>query len=103
MLTSTPLGRVEYLASGIDEALLNSQSGDLTRRLEDCGLFERFAFSGASILENGSILELALERPVSLEVGDDGIIGRRVSVFPGTGMDHACAEGIVGFNFVNAL
>ncbi|KAF4786101.1 hypothetical protein HER10_EVM0013394 [Colletotrichum scovillei] len=79
------------------------QSGDLTRRLEDCGLFERFAFSGASILENGSILELALERPVSLEVGDDGIIGRRVSVFPGTGMDHACAEGIVGFNFVNAL
>ncbi|OHF03906.1 hypothetical protein CORC01_00768 [Colletotrichum orchidophilum] len=91
------------LQSFSDMVVVIHKSGDLTRKPEECGLFHRFAFSGASILENGSILELALQRPVSLEVGDDGIIGRRISIFPGTGMDNACAEGIVGFNFVNAL
>ncbi|WYZ46749.1 hypothetical protein EsH8_IX_000974 [Colletotrichum jinshuiense] len=86
-----------------DMVVVIHKSGDLTRRPEDCGLFHRIAFSGASLLEDGSTLELMLQSPVSLQVGDDGIIGRRVSVFPKAEMVDACAEGIVGFNFVNAL
>ncbi|GKT46235.1 uncharacterized protein ColSpa_06416 [Colletotrichum spaethianum] len=79
------------------------KSGDFTRSAEDCGLFHRIAFSGASILENGSTVELALRSPISLQVGDDGIIGRRVSVFSKSEMKDACAEGIVGFNFASSL
>ncbi|TQN70567.1 hypothetical protein CSHISOI_04909 [Colletotrichum shisoi] len=86
-----------------DMVVVIHKSGDLTRRIEDCGLFRRIAFSGASVLENGSIVELALQQPISLQVGDDGIIGRRVSVFPRSEMDTACAEGVVGFNFMNSL
>ncbi|KAK1987609.1 hypothetical protein LZ30DRAFT_579734 [Colletotrichum cereale] len=91
------------LQSLADMVVIIHQSGDLTRRPEDCGLFHRIAFSGASILENGSTVELALQTPVSLQVGADGIIGRRVSVFPQSETENACAEGIVGFNFVNSL
>ncbi|KAK2028634.1 hypothetical protein LX32DRAFT_590249 [Colletotrichum zoysiae] len=91
------------LQSLADMVVVIHKSGDLTRKPEDCGLFHRIAFSGASFLENGSTMELALQRPISLQVGDDGIIGRRVSVFPKSEMENACAEGIVGFNFVNSL
>ncbi|KZL85830.1 hypothetical protein CI238_05749 [Colletotrichum incanum] len=91
------------LQSLADIVVVIHKSGDLTRRPEDCGLFRRIAFSSASVLENGSTVELALQSPISLQVGDDGIIGRRVSVFPKSEMENACAEGIVGFNFVNSL
>lgn len=83
--------------------LCNSKSGDLSKRPQDCGLFQQLAFTNASVLEDGSTLELALNEPISLQVGDDGIIGRRVSIFPRAEMDNAVAEGIVGFNFVNSL
>ncbi|TEA18748.1 hypothetical protein C8034_v011974 [Colletotrichum sidae] len=85
-----------------DMVVVIHKSGDLTRKPEDCGLFQRFALSNASVLEDGT-LELALNTPVSLQVGDEGIIGRRVSVFSDAGMSSALAEGIVGFNFTNSL
>ncbi|OLN96831.1 hypothetical protein CCHL11_02306 [Colletotrichum chlorophyti] len=91
------------LLSLADMVVVIHKSGDLTRRPEDCGLFHRIPFTGASVLEDGATLELTLQRPVSLQVGDDGIIGRRVSVFPKTEMENAVAEGIVGFNFMNSL
>ncbi|KAF6786171.1 hypothetical protein CSOJ01_15463 [Colletotrichum sojae] len=79
------------------------KSGDMTRNHQDCGLFHRLAFSDASVLQDGSALELALQTPISLQVGDDGIIGRRVSVFSRSEMNNALAEGIVGINFTNSL
>ncbi|KAK1995982.1 hypothetical protein LX36DRAFT_682688 [Colletotrichum falcatum] len=91
------------LQSLADMVVVIHESGDLTRRPEDCGFFHRIAFSGASLFENGSAAELALQRPISLQVGDDGIIGRRVSVFSGSETQDACAEGIIGFNFVYSL
>lgn len=49
-------------------------------------------------------LELPLERPLSLEIGNDGIIGRRVSVCADyqTERQAIIAEGIVGFNTMEA-
>ncbi|KAF9872115.1 hypothetical protein CkaCkLH20_10452 [Colletotrichum karsti] len=96
-------GGAQGLPSLADMVVVIHKSGDLTRRPEDCGLFHRFAFSDASVLEDGSTLELALQKPISLQVGDDGIIGRRVSVFSGTEMNSALAEGIVGFNFMSSI
>lgn len=83
----------------------DSSSGDLTRSAHDCGLFRRFALPAAVAArrESDDYLELSLDEPLSLQVGNDGIIGRRVSVFAGSGAgaaDTMLAEGIVGFNFL---
>lgn len=45
-------------------------------------------------------IDVALATPVSLEVGNDGIIGRRVSLFSNsqTANRRLVAEGIIGFN-----
>lgn len=45
-------------------------------------------------------IDVALATPVSLEVGNDGIIGRRVSLFSNsqTASRKLVAEGIIGFN-----
>lgn len=79
-------------------------SGDLTRSADACGLFRRFALpaSAIALTSHGRFLELSLDEPLSLEVGKDGIIGRRVSLFSGSslGRDKVIAEGIVGFNFL---
>ena len=54
--------------------------------------------------EDGAV-QLALPMPVALQVGDEGIIGRRVSVFArrqhAGPVDEAVAEGIIGFNFMS--
>lgn len=45
-------------------------------------------------------VEIALEKPLSLIVGEDGIIGRRVSMFNERRLPEQAliADGIVGFN-----
>ncbi|KAH7363313.1 hypothetical protein B0T11DRAFT_92691 [Plectosphaerella cucumerina] len=87
------------------------RSGDMTRRSEECGLFHQFALAKAAAVPTAEdAFELALDEPVSLEVGEGGIIGRRVSIFssssfqrpPSTG-EAAVAEGIVGFNFMQPV
>lgn len=67
----------------------------------DCGLFRQFAFPSSAGGDKG-VVELSLDAPLSLEVGDDGIIGRRVSLYsrPPSGQELLVAEGIVGFNFL---
>ena len=42
-------------------------------------------------------MELPLSRELSLSVGDDGIIGRRVTVWL-QNSENLIAEGVVGFN-----
>ncbi|KPM36589.1 hypothetical protein AK830_g9968 [Neonectria ditissima] len=78
-------------------------SGDLTRSAYDCGLFRRFAFPSARATCNDEFVELSLDKPLSLEVGNEGIIGRRVSLYsrPSVGNEVVVAEGIVGFNFMS--
>ncbi|KAG5662488.1 hypothetical protein KAF25_004906 [Fusarium avenaceum] len=76
-------------------------SGDLTRNASDCGLFCQFSLQTPPTSDD--FVELPLQGPLSLEVGGDGIIGRRVSVYSrlGSGQDRIVAEGIVGFNFMS--
>ncbi|KAM0354269.1 hypothetical protein ACHAPU_001313 [Fusarium lateritium] len=76
-------------------------SGDLTRNASDCGLFRQFSLQTPPVSDD--FVELPLQGPLSLEVGGDGIIGRRVSVYSrlNSGQDKIVAEGIVGFNFMS--
>ncbi|KAF4967469.1 hypothetical protein FSARC_4992 [Fusarium sarcochroum] len=75
--------------------------GDLTRNASECGLFRQFPLQTPSAFQE--FIELPLQRPLSLEVGGDGIIGRRVSLYSrlASGQDKIVAEGIVGFNFMS--
>ncbi|KAG6309431.1 hypothetical protein E4U44_006939 [Claviceps purpurea] len=74
--------------------------GDMTKAAEDCGLFRQFTLCNERTSRR--YFELPLELPLSLEVGNDGIIGRRVSLSWETrsGSEGPVAEGIVGFNFL---
>ncbi|KAF4344356.1 hypothetical protein FBEOM_1750 [Fusarium beomiforme] len=75
-------------------------SGDLTRNANECGLFRQFSLETSS--KSHDYVELPLQGPLSLEVGGDGIIGRRVSVYSRLASgDKIVAEGIVGFNFIS--
>ncbi|KAG5948160.1 hypothetical protein E4U53_006331 [Claviceps sorghi] len=75
-------------------------TGDMTKAAADCGLFRQFTLRNAHTSRR--YVELPLDSPLSLEVGSDGIIGRRVSVCQKTtsGSEDLVAEGIVGFNFL---
>ncbi|KAK0619406.1 hypothetical protein B0T14DRAFT_603230 [Immersiella caudata] len=72
-------------------------TGDLTKSVDESGVFQQFRLPQArGSGETDAGVEMALGECVSLEVGQDGIIGRRVSV---TRRGVLLADGIVGFNF----
>ena len=68
-------------------------------------MFRHISFSHADADGEDGAVRLALRVPVALQVGDGGIIGRRVSVFArrqkSATWDEAVAEGIIGFNFMS--
>lgn len=72
----------------------------MTKAANDCGLFCQFMLSDTH--SSGRYFELPLDSPLSLEVGNGGIIGRRVSISSKTesASEIVVAEGIVGFNFL---
>ncbi|KAL7929875.1 hypothetical protein V8C35DRAFT_284019 [Trichoderma chlorosporum] len=76
-------------------------SGDLTRKTEDCGTFQQFQFPTTTESFDKAFIELPLDKPLSLEVGNEGIIGRRVSLYSHSAPSQVVAEGIVGFNFLS--
>lgn len=71
----------------------------MTKSANDCGLFRQFMLPAARM--SNEYIELPLDLPLSLEVGNSGIIGRRVSLSSRlkSGSEVVIAEGIVGFNF----
>lgn len=73
----------------------------MTRSADECGLFRQFSLCRAVTASDDGFVELLLDAPLSLEVGNDGIIGRRVSLYSHSspGPDMLVAEGVVGFNF----
>ena len=79
-----------------------SKSGDLLKEIEECGNFYEFALESVSIANKSGApgIDVALATPVSLEVGNEGIIGRRVSLFSTspTASRRLVAEGVIGFN-----
>lgn len=76
----------------------------------DCGLFRQLRLSatrsslGGGAHQDASFFEWPLPQALSLQVGSEGIIGRRVSVYAEDRDDErreqrtVLAEGIVGFN-----
>lgn len=74
-----------------------STTGDLRCQQTDCGLFRHFSLPVSNIPR-----DVALDAPLDIGVGGDGIIGRRVSLCSGpvASPDNTVAQGIVGFNFV---
>ncbi|KAI1293092.1 hypothetical protein F5Y03DRAFT_400183 [Xylaria venustula] len=76
------------------------ETGDLTKPATTSSSWATFSFSPAvGALVGGEIpsVEVKLGRPMKIEVGADGIIGRRVSVWTQEGVGPV-AEGIVGYN-----
>ena len=71
---------------------VSSVTGDLTKPVEESGLLQQF------MLPTGP--DLALDDFLSLNVGDDGIIGRRVTMMT---RGEMVADGIVGFNSAPVL
>ncbi|KAI1422814.1 hypothetical protein F5Y12DRAFT_760719 [Xylaria sp. FL1777] len=76
------------------------ETGDLTRPATTSPSWATFSLKlvvGALVSGKTPSVEVELGRPMRIEVGIDGIIGRRVSVWTqrGTG---PIAEGIVGYN-----
>jgi hypothetical protein len=71
-------------------------TGDLTKPLADSGVMQQFTLlPGACHGAGLDGMEMALGEALSLNVGNDGIIGRRVSMRRG---EELVADGIVGFN-----
>lgn len=71
-------------------------TGDLTKPLADSGLLREFTICGAGCGDEDGV-EMALGgAALELDVGNEGIIGRRVSMRLG---GQVVADGIVGFNF----
>ena len=71
-------------------------TGDLTKPLSDAGLMQQFTLpSSVPSSEGGVEMMMPLGAALSLQVGSDGIIGRRVSMRRG---EELLADGIVGFN-----
>lgn len=72
-----------------DLTLTIFSTGDLTVPSAQCKQFEEFTLSK---------MESRLRQQLLLQVGDDGIIGRRIAI-SSSGFSRPCiAEGIVGFN-----
>ncbi|KAK4114656.1 hypothetical protein N656DRAFT_843380 [Canariomyces notabilis] len=76
-------------------------TGDLTKPVSDSGLLRQFTLCRGCEAVNGdgdgSLFEMPLREALSMNVGQDGIIGRRVSMTRG---GELLADGIVGFNFL---
>ncbi|KAI0874361.1 hypothetical protein GGS24DRAFT_500901 [Hypoxylon argillaceum] len=75
------------------------ETGDLTRPLTTSPSWATFSLKPAigELKDQRWSMEVELDRPMKIEVGVDGIIGRRVSVWTQQGAGPV-AEGIVGYN-----
>ncbi|KAM7202549.1 hypothetical protein V8F20_004338 [Naviculisporaceae sp. PSN 640] len=70
------------------------KSGDLTKPISESQILEQFSLP-SPLSSTTHELATQLESPLSLDVGGDGIIGRRVTIHQGK---RHLADGIVGFN-----
>ncbi|KAK0636126.1 hypothetical protein B0T17DRAFT_503605 [Bombardia bombarda] len=85
----------EGVVMDTDDSVLVSihLSGDMTKSIKDCGLFRQFTLQNSSDKAH----QMVLDESLSLDVGQNGIIGRRVSMMK---EGKLLGDGIVGFNSV---
>ncbi|EGO60867.1 hypothetical protein NEUTE1DRAFT_57728 [Neurospora tetrasperma FGSC 2508] len=97
---STLLSRASMVGGGDSSDASNSelddhvivfihQIGDMTKSVHECGLLTQFT------LNEKACQMCALNENLSISVGQDGIIGRRVSMMRG---GVVLGDGIVGYN-----
>ncbi|EAA32342.3 hypothetical protein GE21DRAFT_7634 [Neurospora crassa] len=97
---STLFGRASMVGGGDSRDASNSelddrvivfihQIGDMTKSVRECGLLTQFT------LNEKACQMCALNENLSISVGQDGIIGRRVSMMRG---GVVLGDGIVGYN-----
>ncbi|POS75656.1 hypothetical protein DHEL01_v205954 [Diaporthe helianthi] len=75
-------------------------TGDLTMPSSECKQIESFTLpmALASDVVEPSLLESRLAQKLLLEVGGEGVIGRRIAISSQAYPNTCMAEGIVGFN-----
>ncbi|SPN96654.1 uncharacterized protein DNG_00175 [Cephalotrichum gorgonifer] len=83
-----------------DYVVVIHKTGDLLQAAEECGHFCEFPLKSVTDEVGAFEVDLVLAKPVSLEVGNEGIIGRRISLYSHSSpaRRRLVAEGIVGFN-----
>jgi hypothetical protein len=74
----------------------SSSTGDLTVPSADCKQLESFTIPRQG--SSDTPFETRLEHQLLLQVGGDGIVGRRIAVSSPDTSSSLIAEGIVGFN-----
>ncbi|KAI1373350.1 hypothetical protein F4677DRAFT_220021 [Hypoxylon crocopeplum] len=93
--TSNSLAQVDSYVVGIHE------TGDLTKSAIISPFLHKFNMTqGSQSLFDGQqerSIEVALSHPMKIEVGGEGIIGRRVTLWSQHAVDPI-AEGIIGYN-----
>ena len=75
-----------------------SEKGDLSLPVEQAGLLHSFTLDSRSRTYAGSMASWEIDRCLDLNVGDAGIIGRRISVYEDSRLQSPVAEGIIGWN-----
>ncbi|KAI0006896.1 hypothetical protein F4779DRAFT_543233 [Xylariaceae sp. FL0662B] len=75
------------------------ETGDLTRSAIISPFLHKFSMTQGCPEPDGRqrSMEVELSHPMKIEVGGDGIIGRRVTMWAPNAMDPV-AEGIIGYN-----
>ncbi|KAI0452190.1 hypothetical protein F5B21DRAFT_351597 [Xylaria acuta] len=88
---------VEMIRVHLDNCVVKiHEAGDLTKPAAESPLWATLSLKPVEHVGIESVM-YELERPVKTEVGDDGIIGRRVSIWLRESTE-SLSEGIVGFN-----
>ncbi|KAI1075375.1 hypothetical protein F5B20DRAFT_385904 [Whalleya microplaca] len=90
---TTSLANIDSCVVGIHE------TGDLTRSAIISPFLHKFSMAQGCLAPDGQqrSMEVRLSHPMKIEVGGDGIIGRRVTMWAQNVMDPV-AEGIIGYN-----
>ncbi|KAL5612677.1 hypothetical protein BROUX41_004228 [Berkeleyomyces rouxiae] len=78
-----------------DIRVIIHETGELQKTVDQCGFFVDYSLGKQLVLDSDEVNEFVLPQPCSLEIGGQGIIGRRVSLMLD---DCAVAEGIIGVN-----
>ncbi|KAI1805573.1 hypothetical protein F4811DRAFT_209021 [Daldinia bambusicola] len=92
--TNSSLADLDSYIVGIHE------TGDLTRSAIMSPFLYRFNIARTDPTlqsDQGRLIEVPLTHPMKIEVGGDGIIGRRVTLWSQHAVDPI-AEGIIGYN-----
>lgn len=98
--THATFARDEGSTDGTSYTVGIHQTGDLTTSAFVSPFLHKFRIGGMPIpcdLDEAPDIRTRLVYPMKVEVGNEGIIGRRVTIWK-EGVSYPLAEGIIGYN-----